>query len=138
MTLASPDPSAAPRIDPKLLDHPADLARLVHGVRRTREILNQPALTRYATREHASSAGALSDEAIESFIRAKADTVYHPVGSCKMGTDAMAVVDADLRVHGVQNLRVVDASVMPRITSGNTNAPVVMVAEKAAMLIKKP
>lgn len=138
VTLASPDASAAPRIDPKLLHHPADLARLVHGVRRTREILNQPALTRYATREHASSARAVSDEDIESFIRAKADTVYHPVGSCKMGTDAMAVVDAALRVHGVQNLRVVDASVMPRITSGNTNAPVMMVAEKAAMLIKKP
>ena len=83
------------------------------------------------------TAVAQTDEQIEQVIRARADTIYHPVGSCRMGPDpAHDVVDAQLRVHGLQGLRVVDASIMPRIVSGNTNAPVIMVAEKAADLLK--
>ncbi len=135
--LASADPLAAPLIDPQLLSHPSDLAKLVQGVRRTREILAQPALARSGAFEDAASARAVSDPDLEAFVRQHADTVYHPVGSCRMGTDDLAVVDAQLRVHGVQALRVVDASVMPRITSGNTNAPVIMIAERAAQWIQK-
>ena len=137
VTLASADPMAAPHIDPALLNHPNDLAKLVHGVRRTREILGQPALAQSGALEDVASAHSTSDSDIEAFVRTHADTVYHPVGSCRMGTDALTVVDAQLRVHGVQALRVVDASVMPRITSGNTNAPVIMIAEKAASLVEK-
>jgi choline dehydrogenase-like flavoprotein len=84
----------------------------------------------------ASSAGAHSDAEIEAFIRQYGDTIYHPVGSCRMGSGPLDVVDAELRVHGLQGLRVVDASMMPSIVSGNTNAPVIAVAEKAADLIK--
>ena len=77
------------------------------------------------------------DKAIESAIRARSDTIYHPVGTCKMGNDDMAVVDSDLKVKGVKNLRVVDASIMPTLIGGNTNAPAIMIAEKAADLIKQ-
>jgi len=83
-----------------------------------------------------ASAGAHTDEQIEQFIRSHADTIYHPVGTCRMGGDSLAVVDAELRVHGLQGLRVVDASIMPRVVGGNTNAPTIMIAEKAADLIK--
>jgi choline dehydrogenase-like flavoprotein len=83
-----------------------------------------------------ASAEARSDEQLDHWIRQHADTVYHPVGTCRMGQDNMAVVDAQLRVHGVPGLRVVDASVMPRIVSGNTNAPTIMIAEKAADWIR--
>ncbi len=135
LTLASKDPLAAPLIDPGFLTHRDDMDRLIRGFKAMRHILNQPALTGYAGRESDVSAQAQTDAQIELFIREKADTVYHPVGSCRMGSGPMDVVDAELRVHGIAGLRVVDASVMPRIVSGNTNAPVVMIAEKAADLI---
>jgi choline dehydrogenase-like flavoprotein len=135
--LAGTDPLAAPRIDPNFLGDPDDLARLVRGFKQMRHILQQPALARFGGRELQASARAQTDAEIEAFVRSHADTIYHPVGSCRMGPDpAQDVVDAELRVHGVQGLRVVDASVMPRIVSGNTNAPVIMVAEKAADLIR--
>ena len=95
----------------------------------------QPALSAYG-REWAKSSRAQNDEALAHWIRENADTIYHPVGTCRMGQDAMAVVDPQLRVRGVQALRVVDASVMPRVVSGNTNAATIMLAEKAADLIK--
>jgi len=136
VTLASADPFAAPRIDPNFLDHPDDLRRLVRGFRLMREILNQPSLARLGGREHARSAQATTDAQIEQFIRDHGDTIYHPVGTCRMGRGELDVVDAELRVHGLQGLRVVDASIMPRIIGGNTNAPVIMVAEKAADMIK--
>ena len=101
-----------------------------------RHILNQPALKAHGGREAVVSAAAQTDAQIEDFIRDHADTIYHPVGTCRMGNGAMDVVDAQLRVHGVEGLRVVDASVMPRIISGNTNAPTIMIAEKAADMIR--
>ena len=135
--LASADPMAAPLIDPAFLSDPDDVQRLVRGFRLMRDILRQPALARHGGRESAASAGAQTDEQIERFVRDHADTIYHPVGSCRMGPGPRDVVDAQLRVHGMQGLRVVDASVMPRIVSGNTNAPVVMIAEKAAQMIRE-
>jgi choline dehydrogenase-like flavoprotein len=139
LSLASADPLAAPRIDPNFLADPDDMARMVAAFKAMRHILQQPALAELGGRELRASVGARSDEQIEAFIRGHADTIYHPVGSCRMGpVDASggAVVDAQLRVHGLQGLRVVDASVMPRIVSGNTNAPVIMIAEKAADMVR--
>jgi choline dehydrogenase-like flavoprotein len=93
-------------------------------------------LAGYGGRELPASANARSDAEIEQFVRDRADTIYHPVGSCRMGSGEGAVVDAQLRVHGVAGLRVVDASIMPSIVGGNTNAPTIMIAEKAADMIK--
>ena len=136
VTLASADPLAAPLIDPAFLSHPDDMARLVAGFKRMREILAQPAMATLGGRELAASAGAQTDAQIEAFIRGHADTIYHPVGSCRMGSGPLDVVDADLRVHGLQGLRVIDASIMPSIVGGNTNAPTIMIAEKAVDLIR--
>jgi choline dehydrogenase-like flavoprotein len=136
LTLASADPFAAPAIDPNFLAERDDVERLVRGFKLMRGLLNQPALAAFRGRELAASAGAQTDAQIEAFVRDRADTIYHPVGSCRMGRGAMDVVDAALRVHGLQGLRVVDASIMPSIVGGNTNAPVIAIAEKAADLIK--
>ena len=135
--LASADPLAAPLIDPNFLAERDDLDRLVRGFKAMRRILEQPALSGYRGRELAASAGARTDAQIEHFIRGHADTIYHPVGSCRMGSSVNDVVDTRLRVHGMQSLRVVDASIMPSIIGGNTNAPVIAIAEKAAELIKQ-
>jgi choline dehydrogenase-like flavoprotein len=134
--LASADPLAAPLIDPAFLAERDDVDRLIRGFKLMRSILSQPALARFGARELPASASARSDAQIEDFIRNHADTIYHPVGSCRMGPGPMDVVDAQLRVHGLQGLRVVDASVMPSLVGGNTNAPVIMMAEKAAALIR--
>jgi choline dehydrogenase-like flavoprotein len=136
VTLASADPLAGPLIDPNFLADPDDVRRLVRGFQAMRRILEQPALAGLRGRELATSAGARDEAAIEAFVRNHADTIYHPVGTCRMGNGANDVVDAQLRVHGMEALRVVDASVMPTIISGNTNAPVIMIGEKAADLVK--
>jgi choline dehydrogenase-like flavoprotein len=136
VTLASANPDAAPAIDPGFLAAPGDLERLVAGFRRVRSILGRPALAGLGGRELAGSAAARTDEEIERFVRSHADTIYHPVGSCRMGPGPRDVVDAQLRVHGLEGLRVVDASIMPRIVSGNTTAPTVMIAERAADLVR--
>ena len=136
LKLASADPLAAPLIDPNFLAERDDMDKLLRGFKIMRNILQQPALAGYRGRELPASAGAQTDAQIEAFIRGHADTIYHPVGSCRMGTGAMDVVDTQLRVHGVQGLRVVDASIMPSIIGGNTNAPVIAIAEKAADLIR--
>jgi choline dehydrogenase-like flavoprotein len=136
VTLASSDPMAAPVIDPNFLAERDDVDRMVRGFKLVREILAQPALAGLGGQESAASASAQTDAQIEQFIRNHADTIYHPVGSCRMGSGPMDVVDAQLRVHGVQGLRVVDASIMPRIVGGNTNAPTIMIAEKAADMVK--
>ncbi|MEO5688015.1 MAG: choline dehydrogenase [Burkholderiaceae bacterium] len=136
VTLASADPLAAPLIDPNFFDHPDDMQRLVRGFRLMRDVINQPALAKLGGKELARSANATSDADIEQFIRTYGDTIYHPVGTCRMGPGAMDVVGADLRIHGLDGIRVVDASMMPRIIGGNTNAPTIMVAEKASDMIK--
>ncbi|HVA54470.1 MAG TPA: choline dehydrogenase [Gammaproteobacteria bacterium] len=133
--LASSDPGKAPLIDPAYLSDPRDLDVLVHGFKLARRILAAPAFTPYRGRE-LFSAGAVSDADIHALIRARAETIYHPVGTCRMGRGDSAVVDASLKVHGVQGLRVVDASVMPTLIGGNTNAPTMMIAEKAADMIR--
>ncbi len=136
VALQSADPMVAPAIDPAFFADADDLARMVSGFKLMRQILQQPALASLGGRELQASATAQTDAQIEQFIRDRADTIYHPVGTCRMGPGADDVVDAQLRVHGVAGLRVVDASVMPRIVSGNTNAPTIMIAEKAADMIR--
>jgi choline dehydrogenase-like flavoprotein len=134
--LASADPVAAPLIDPNFFADPADMELMIRGFKRSRHILQQLALAGLGGRELPALAAARTDAQIERYIRDNSDTEYHPVGSCRMGPGPQDVVDHELRVHGLRGLRVVDASVMPRIVSGNTNAPTIMIAEKAADLIK--
>ena len=142
VTLASANPMAAPLIDPNFLADSDDMRRMVQGFKQMRTILNQPALAGLRGQELATTANATTDAQIETVIRNYGDTIYHPVGSCRMGpleglkAHPLNVVDSELRVHGMLGLRVVDASIMPRIVAGNTNAPVIMVAEKAADMIK--
>lgn len=134
ITLASPNPDVAPRIDPRFLSAPADLDGLVRGARIVHRILGAPALARYGGRLLHGS-GDEDDEGVRALIRAHADTIYHPVGTCRMGADPGSVVDPALRVRGVTMLRVADASIMPTLVSGNTQAPSAMIGEKAADLI---
>jgi choline dehydrogenase-like flavoprotein len=136
LTLNSADPLAMPAIDPKFLSDDRDLETLIKGAKLMREILHAPALEKYRKKELYGADTANTDADWEKHIRSRADTIYHPVGTCKMGTDDMAVVDPQLRVRGLEGLRVVDASIMPNLISGNTNAPTMMIAEKAADMIK--
>jgi choline dehydrogenase len=131
----TPDPLAAPVIRPGYLSAATDYAVLLSGIRHTRRIFAAPALTRHSVRETLPGAEVTGDEELREFARNNGITLYHPVGTCKMGEDPMAVVDSRLRVHGVAGLRVVDASVIPVLTTGNTNAPAIMVAEKGAAMI---
>lgn len=138
LSLASTDPLAAPLIDPAFLQHPEDVRELAEGYRLTRDLMRAPSLKAFWTHE-IWSREAESEAQIEALLRQRVDTVYHPVGSCKMGPagrDPLAVVDAELRVHGIEGLRVVDASVMPQVVSGNTNAPSIVIGEKAADLMR--
>jgi len=136
--LASADPLAHPRIRPGYLSAPQDLLVLREGVKRLREIFRQPAFNAWRGVELAPGPTVQSDADIEAWIRATADTVYHPTSSCRMGgnTDPMAVLDNQCRVRGVAGLRVVDASSLPRVTSGNTAAPVYMLAERIADVLR--
>lgn len=129
------DPTAAPAIDPRYFSDPADLPVLREGIRMTRNIFAQAAYDDFRGTEYAPGAMATADADLDSYIRQHANSLYHPVGTCMMGNGPMAVVDADLRVRGIDGLRVIDASIMPDITSGNTNFPTMMIAEKAADLI---
>ncbi|WP_322843445.1 GMC family oxidoreductase [Pseudomonas sp. B33.4] len=133
--LRSSDAIAAPVVDPRYFAHPEDRRVAIKGLGLAREILGQPAMRQYTGEEIYPGPSVRSDEALLSYINQRAKTVYHPVGTCKMGADDMAVVDPELRVHGLRNLRVVDASIMPNLISGNTNAPSIMIGEKAADMI---
>jgi choline dehydrogenase-like flavoprotein len=135
ITLASANPHDYPLIDPNLLGDSQDLAPLLRGIALTRRLLAAPSFERYHGVEVAPGTGVQSDEAVTDYIRRAAHTVHHPVSTCRMGPDGMSVVDAQLKVKGVDGLRVADASVFPNIIGGNTNATVVVVAEKAADMI---
>ncbi len=135
--IKSPDPFAAPAMQPNYLSAPDDRATIVRGVKLARKLAATSALAPYVAGEYRPGPDATTDEAILAFVRDKGATIFHPVGTCRMGSAAepLAVVDTELKVHGIAGLRVVDCSVMPTLVSGNTNAPVIMVAEKAADLI---
>jgi len=139
LTLASSDPFEPPRIDPNLLSEPEDLAPLINGIRLARKIFASPAFAKYRAEETSPGSAAVSDAELAAYVRAQAYTVHHPVSTCRMGSDAAAVVDPQLRIVGLDNLRVADASVFPSIIGGNTNAAVVMIAEKACdMILGRP
>ena len=137
ITLRSDDPFEHPVIDPTYCSNARDVDTLVQGLKRAREIANASALDGYRGAALSPDETVQSDEGLAEYARQYASTLYHPVGTCKMGSDALAVVDGRLRVYGIDGLRVVDASIMPRITSGNTNAPTIVIAERAADLIKE-
>ncbi len=133
--LASPDPDAAPAIQPNYLSTPEDRRIAAESIRLTRRIVSQPALQKYRPEEFLPADDPQGDEALAKAAGDIGTTIFHPVGTCRMGRDAVAVVDDRLRVRGIGALRVADAAIMPTITSGNTNSPVIMIAEKAADMI---
>jgi choline dehydrogenase len=134
--LRSSDPQDAPMFRMNYLQSEADVQKLVAAIKLMRQLIHTKVFDEFRGKEIAPGADVQSDAALEAYIRETCSTVYHPIGTCKMGTDSMAVVDSELRVHGIEGLRVVDASIMPTITTGNTNAPTIMIGEKAADLIK--
>jgi choline dehydrogenase len=135
--IRSPEPDVAPAIRPNYLSTAGDRMVAAAAIRLTRRICAARALARFAPEEYRPGAELQSDEELTRAAAEIGTTIFHPVGTCRMGSDPMAVVDDRLRVHGIEGLRVIDASIMPTITSGNTNAPVIMIAEKAADLISE-
>jgi choline dehydrogenase len=132
----SPDPFQYPAIRPNYLSAPSDLRVLKAGFDHTRRIFAQPAMAPYSVEETVPGPQIAGDEQFAEFAKKAGTNVFHPVGTCKMGTDPMAAVDPRLRVIGLTGLRVIDASVMPCVTTGNTNAPTIMIGEKGAAMIK--
>jgi choline dehydrogenase-like flavoprotein len=133
--LHSPDPAAAPKIEPNYLSAPEDWDTMIKAVKIGRKVFAAPAFSPYRDVELAPGPGVQTDDQIRADIANRAETIYHPVGTCKMGVDPMAVVDPELKVRGLQGLRVVDASIMPTLVAGNTNAPTIMIAEKCASMM---
>lgn len=136
VTLASNDPMAAPLIDPNYWSEPRDLELSLRGLEMAREIMRQPALRSFIRKETLPGKGVISKADLFDYACKVAKTDHHPVGTCRMGHGAMAVVDSDLNVHGLEGLRVCDASIMPVINSSNTNAPAIMIGEKASDLVR--
>jgi choline dehydrogenase len=137
LQLKTADPLAHPLIQPNYLAHTAEFELLIHGIKLARQMGQTEAFAPFLGQEIQPGIDVQSDDALRAFIRRAASTVFHPVGTCKMGVDvATAVVNPQLQVHGIEGLRVADASIIPIIPNGNTNAPVIMIAEKAADLIK--
>ncbi len=135
VSLASSEYNDAPLINPNFLKDNRDVDTLIKAAKMTQNILNTPPLKKYQKREIYGVHSNLTDKEWEQHIRNRADTIYHPVGTCKMGKDPLAVVDSSLLIRGLNNIRVADASIMPTITSGNTNAPTIMIGEKCATMI---
>jgi len=133
--LANADPTSPPLIDPNYLSDPDDMRMAVAGLRMARDVMSSPSISKYLKMERMPSAEKRTDADLEDYVREWAKTDYHPVGTCKMGTDDFAVVDNQLRVNGVNGLRVCDSSVMPLEVSANTNAPTIMIAERASDFI---
>jgi len=134
VTIRSSDPHSPPLVQPNFLQNKADLDQLLGGVKLALKIFEQSPFQKYL-KAHGPPEDRHSDTALIEHIKKTVETVYHPVGTCKMGIDKLAVVDPELKIHGLQNIRVIDASIMPRIVAGNTNAPVFMIAEKGADMI---
>jgi choline dehydrogenase-like flavoprotein len=135
VTLRSADPRDPPVVDPNFLGDPDDVRTSTEGVRISREILNQSAMARYVRKEHFPGDAVRTEADLEAYARQYGRTSYHPVGTCRMGGDAASVVDPQLRVRGLEGIRICDSSVMPRLVSSNTNAPSIMIGEKASDLI---
>jgi choline dehydrogenase-like flavoprotein len=136
LRLSSGNAADAPLIDPAYLTEPEDREFFPRAIRMVREICAHPVMGDHLVEELEPGAGCVTDEELAPEIRLRAGTVYHPVGTCKMGVDDMAVVDPQLRVRGIEGLRVADASIMPEVTGSNTNAPSMMIGERAAALIQ--
>jgi choline dehydrogenase len=136
--IKSPDPAAYPEIRLNYLSTEDDRRVAVDGMRFTRRIMAARALAKYEPEEYRPGSSIQDDLSLARAAGELGTTIFHPVGTCKMGSDPMAVVDDELRVHGVGRLRVIDASIFPRITSGNTNAPTYVIAEKGARAVLKP
>jgi choline dehydrogenase-like flavoprotein len=140
VTLRSSDPQDKPILHPNFLENIADVQTLIRAMREARRIVNMPALKKLSGLELSPGPGVTDDASLEAFIRERVATTYHPVGTCKMGpgTDSLAVVDPQLRVHGIDGLRIADASIMPNVPGGNTSAPTMMIGERVAQLILQP
>jgi len=135
LKIQSKDPKQYPSIQPNYLSTELDLRTAVNGLKVARKITSAPSMEPYILDEYVPGYQYQSEAELEEAVRKYSQTIYHPAGTCKMGSDASAVVDDQLKVHGIDKLRVVDASIMPEIVSGNTNAPTIMIAEKASDMI---
>jgi choline dehydrogenase len=129
------DPTVPPAIQPRYLSSPRDRDTVVAGLGILRRVMNQPVMRRFIAEERTPGSHCTSDADLLAYARATGTTVYHPTSTCRMGSDPAAVVDERLRVHGFDRLRVIDASIMPTVVSGNTNAAAVMIGEKGADMI---
>jgi len=136
VTLRSSDPTVPPVIDPNYWAEDYDFEMSLRGLEKTRDIARQPAFARFIRKEHTPGPEVTTRAELEAYARRYGKTDYHPVGTCKMGVDAMAVVDPQCRVHGLDGLRVADSSIMPRLISSNTNAATIMIGEKASDMIR--